>query len=99
MSNLINSLLINGYLDEQDTESAQGCYVGADRLWEGEMAAEKAIRAEQEKLMYIRNLKTLISEQKDKLAKCSPYHNKKRERIERKISELESKLKHIKNVI
>ena len=96
MSNLINPWLVEGYVDEQDTGSAQGCYIGADTLFEGEMAAEKAIHAEREKLMYIRNLKLSIANLKRQLAQCSVYHHRKRERIENKICELENKLKQIK---
>lgn len=95
MSNLINPWLVEGYVDEQDTRSAQGCYIGADTLFEGEMAAEKAIRAERERLMYIRNLKLSIEDLKRKLAQCSKYHNRKRERIENEINELENKIKQI----
>ena len=95
MSNLINPWLVEGYVDEQDTRSAQGCYIGADTLFEGEMAAEKAIRAERERLMYIRNLKQSIADLKRELAQCSKYHNRKRESIEDKINELENKLKQI----
>ena len=95
MSNLINPWLVEGYVDEQDTGSAQGCYIGADTLFEGEMAAEKAIQAERERLMYIRNLKQSIKDLKCKLAQCSVYHHRKRERIENKICELENKLKQI----
>ena len=97
MSNLINPWLVEGYVDEQDTGSAQGCYVGADTLFEGEMAAEKAIRAERERLIYIRNLKLSIADLKRELAQCSVSHHRKRERIEREIHELEEKLKHINN--
>ena len=95
MSNLINPWLIQGYVDEQDTGSAQGCYIGADTLFEGEMAAEKAIREQREKWIYIRNLKLSIADLKRKLAQCSKYHNRKRESIENKINELENKLKQI----
>ena len=97
MSNIINPLLVDGYVDEQDTESAQGCYIGADTLFEGEMAAEKAIRAERERLMYIRNLKQSIADLKRELAQCSVSHHRKRERIESEIRGLEEKLKHINN--
>lgn len=97
MSNLINPLLVKGYIDEQDTGSAQGCYIGADTLFEGEQAAEKAIRAERERLMYIRNLKQSIADLKRELTQCSVYHHRKRERIESEIRELEEKLKHINN--
>ena len=97
MSNLINPWLVEGYIDEQDTGSAQGCYIGADTLFEGEMAAEKAIREERERLMYIRNLKQSIADLKRELAQCSEYHHRKRERIEREIRELEEELKHINN--
>ena len=95
MSNLINPWLIQGYVDEQDTGSAQGCYIGTDTLFEGEMAAEKAIREQREKWIYIRNLKLSIADLKRKLAQCSKYHNRKRESIENKINELENKLKQI----
>ena len=95
MSNLINPWLVEGYVDEQDTGSAQGCYIGADTLFEGEMAAEKAIQAERKKLIYIRNLKLSIEDLKRKLAQCSKYHNRKRESIENEINELENKLKQI----
>ena len=95
MSNLINPWLVEGYVDEQDTRSAQGCYIGADTLFEGEMAAEKAIQAERKRLIYIRNLKQSIKDLKCELAQCSKYHNRKRERIENKINELENKLKQI----
>lgn len=95
MSNLINPWLVEGYVDEQDTGSAQGCYIGADTLFDGEMAAEKAIRAERERLMYIRNFKLSIANLKRELAQCSVYHHRKRERIENKINELENKLKQI----
>ena len=93
MSNFINPWLVEGYIDEQDTASAQGCYIGADTLFEGEIAAEKAIQAERERLMYIRNLKLSIADLKRELAQCSVYHHRKRERIENKIYELENKLK------
>ena len=93
MSNLINPWLVEGYVDEQDTGSAQGCYIGADTLFEGEMAAEKAIRAERERLIYIQNLKQSIKNLKCELSQCSKYHHRKRERIENKICELENKLK------
>ena len=95
MSNLINPWLVEGYVDEQDTRSAQGCYIGADTLFEGEMAAEKAIQAERKRLIYIRNLKQSIKDLKCKLAQCSKYHNRKRESIENEINELENKLKQI----
>lgn len=95
MSNLINPWLVEGYVDEQDTGSAQGCYIGADTLFEGEMAAEKAIQAERERLMYIRNLKQAIEDLKCELTQCSPYHHKKHERIEHNIHELEEQLKRI----
>ena len=95
MSNLINPWLVEGYVDEQDTGSAQGCYIGADTLFEGEMAAEKAIQAERRRLIYIRNLKLSIEDLKRKLAQCSKYHNRKRESIENEINELENKLKQI----
>jgi hypothetical protein len=95
MSNLINPWLVEGYVDEQDTGSAQGCYIGADTLFEGEMAAEKAIQAERERLIYIRNLKQSIKDLKRELAQCSVYHHRKRERIENKICELENELKQI----
>ena len=95
MSNLINPWLVEGYVDEQDTRSAQGCYIGADTLFEGEMAAEKAIQAERRRLIYIRNLKLSIEDLKRKLAQCSKYHNRKRESIENEINELENKLKQI----
>jgi len=97
MSNLINPWLVEGYVDEQDAESAQGCYIGADTLFEGEMAAEKAIRAERERLMCIRNLKRSIVDLKRELTQCSVYHYRKRERIEREVRELEEELKHINN--
>ena len=93
MSNLINPWLVEGYVDEQDTGSAQGCYIGADTLFEGEMAAEKAIQAERERLVYIRNLKLSIADLRRELAQCSVYHHRKRERIENKIFDLENKLK------
>ena len=95
MSNLINPWLVEGYVDEQDTRSAQGCYIGADILFEGEMAAEKAIQAERRRLIYIRNLKLSIEDLKRKLAQCSKYHNRKRKSIEDEINELENKLKQI----
>ena len=95
MSNLINPWLVEGYVDEQDTRSAQGCYIGADILFEGEMAAEKAIQAERKRLIYIRNLKLSIEDLKRKLAQCSKYHNRKRESIENEINELENELKQI----
>jgi hypothetical protein len=95
MSNFINPWLVEGYVDEQDTASAQGCYVGADTLFEGEMAADKAIRAQREKWIHIRNLKLSIADLKRKLAQCSKYHNRKRESIENEINELENKLKQI----
>ena len=95
MSNLINPWLVEGYVDEQDTGSAQGCYIGADTLFEGEMAADKAIREQREKWIYIRNLKFSIADLKRKLAQCSVYHHRKRESIENKINELENKLKQI----
>ena len=97
MSNLINPWLVEGYIDEQDTASAQGCYIGDDTLFEGEMAAEKAIQEERERLIYIRNIKQSIKDLKFELTQCSEYHHRKRERIERKICELEEKLKHINN--
>ena len=95
MSNLINPWLVEGYVDEQDTGSAQGCYIGADILFEGEMAAEKAIQAERRRLIYIRNLKLSIEDLKCELAQCSKYHNRKRKSIEDEINELENKLKQI----
>ena len=95
MSNLINPWFVEGYVDEQDTASAQGCYIGEDALFEGEMAAEKAIRAEREKLIYIRQIKSSIAQLKCELEKCSAHHHRKRERIENKIYELENKLKQI----
>ena len=95
MSNLINPWLVEGYVDEQDTRSAQGCYIGADTLFEGEMAAEKAIQAERKRLIYIRNLKLSIADLKRELAQCSKYHNRKRKSIEDEINELENKLKQI----
>lgn len=95
MSNLINPWLVEGYVDEQDTGSAQGCYIGADTLFEGEMAAEKAIRTQREKWIHIRNLKQSIKDLKRELAQCSVYHHRKRERIENKICELEEQLKQI----
>lgn len=95
MSNFINPWLVEGYVDEQDTGSAQGCYIGADTLFEGEMAADKAIRAQREKWIYIRNLKLSIADLKRKLAQCSKYHNRKRESIENEINELENELKQI----
>lgn len=97
MSNFINPWLVEGYVDEQDTESVQGFYIGEDPLWEGEIAAEKAIQEERERLIYIRNLKQSIKDLKCELARCSEYHHRKRERIESKICELEEKLKHINN--
>lgn len=97
MSNLINPWLVEGYVDEQDTGSVQGCYTGADTLFEGEMAAEKAIREERERLMYIRNLKQSIADLKRELAQCSVSHHRKRERIESEIRELEEKLKYTNN--
>ena len=96
MSNLINPWLVEGYVDEQDTGSAQGCYIGADTLFEGEMAADKAIREQREKWIHIRNLKFSIADLKRKLAQCSKYHNRKRKSIEDEINELENKLKQIK---
>ena len=95
MSNLINPLLVEGYVDEQDTASAQGCYIGGDALFEGEMAAEKAIHAQREKWIYIRNIKLSIADLKRKLAQCSKYHNRKRERIANQIKTLENELKQI----
>ena len=95
MSNLINPLLVEGYVDEQDTRSAQGCYIGGDALFEGEMAAEIAIHAQREKWIYIRNLKLSIVDLKRKLAQCSKYHNRKRERIANQIKTLENELKRI----
>ena len=95
MSNLINPWLVEGYVDEQDTGSAQGCYIGADTLFEGEMAAEKAIQSERKRLIYIRNLKLSIADLKRELAQCSKYHNRKRKSIEDEINELENKLKQI----
>ena len=95
MSNLINPWLVEGYVDEQDTASAQGCYIGEDALFEGEMAAEKAILAERKRLIYIRNLKQSIKDLKCELAQCSKYHNRKRKSIENKINELENELKQI----
>ena len=95
MSNLINPWLVEGYVDEQDTRSAQGCYIGADTLFEGEMAADKAIRERREKWIYMRNLKFSIADLKRKLAQCSKYHNRKRESIANEINELENKLKQI----
>ena len=95
MSNLINPWLVEGYVDEQDTASVQGCYIGEDALFEGEMAADKAIRAQREKWINIRNLKLSIADLKRKLAQCSVYHHRKRERIENKINELENELNQI----
>jgi hypothetical protein len=95
MSNLINPWFVKGYVDEQDTASAQGCYIGEDALFEGEMAAEKAIRAEREKLIYIRHIKSSIAQLKCELEKCSERHNKKRERIANQIKRLENELKQI----
>ena len=95
MSNLINPWLVEGYVDEQDTGSAQGCYIGADTLFEGEMAADKAIREQREKWIHIRKLKFSIADLKRKLAQCSKYHNRKRKSIEDEINELENKLKQI----
>ena len=95
MSNLINPWLVEGYVDEQDTGSAQGCYIGDDTLFDGEMAADKAIREQREKWIHIRNLKFSIADLKRKLAQCSKYHNRKRESIENEINELENKLKQI----
>ena len=95
MSNLINPLLVEGYVDEQDTRSAQGCYIGGDALFEGEMAAEIAIHAQREKWVYIRNLKLSIADLKRKLAQCSKYHNRKHKSIDDKINELENELNQI----
>ena len=95
MSNFINPWLVEGYVDEQDTASAQGCYIGNDALFEGEMAAEIAIHAQREKWIYVRNLKLSIADLKRKLAQCSKYHNRKRERIENEINKLENELKQL----
>ena len=95
MSNFINPWLVEGYVDEQDTGSAQGCYIGEDALFEGEMAAEKAIRAEREKLIYIRHIKSSIAQLKCELEKCSVHHHRKRERIASQIKTLEKELKQI----
>ena len=95
MSNFINPWFVEGYVDEQDTASAQGCYIGEDALFEGEMAAEKAICAEREKLIYIRHIKSSITQLKCELEKCSTYHHRKRERIASQIKTLENELKQI----
>lgn len=95
MSNLINPWFVEGYVDEQDTASAQGCYIGEDALFEGEMAAEKAILAEREKLIYIRQIKSSIAQLKCELEKCSAHHHRKRERIASQIKTLEKELKQI----
>ena len=95
MSNFINPWLVEGYVDEQDTGSAQGCYIGEDALFEGEMAAEKAIQAERKRLIYIRNLKQSIKDLKCELAQCSVYHHRKRKRIANQIKRLENELKQI----
>ena len=95
MSNFINPWLVEGYVDEQDTTSVQGCYIGEDALFEGEMAADKAIRAQREKWIHIRNLKLSIADLKRKLAQCSKYHNRKRKSIEDKINGLENELNQI----
>jgi hypothetical protein len=96
MSKLINPWLVDGYVDEQDASSAQGCYVGADVLWEGELAAEKAIRKERERLLKIKSIKDSISRLVDELCEYNPRHRKKRKHIEQQISELEKELQQIK---
>ena len=99
MSRLINPWLVEGYVDEQDASSAQGCYVGADVLLEGELAAEKAIRKERERLLMIKSSKDSISRLADELCEYDPRHrkkSKKRKNIEQQISELEKELQQIK---
>lgn len=95
MGNLINPWLVEGYVDEQDTSSAQGCYIGADILWEGEEAADKALKAERERLSQIRNLKILLSNLEEELIDCSPHHYRKRERLEKRIAKLKRELELI----
>lgn len=45
MGHLINPLLVDGYMDGQPSESAQGCFTGSD-YWQAEQDADDALRTE-----------------------------------------------------
>ena len=88
MSNLINPLLVDGYIDEQHTQSVQGCYTGSD-YWEAECQADKALEAE--RIMRARRAalkQELEQREADMRAAVQRGHNRKAAYLQERITEI-----------
>lgn len=91
MSNMINPLFIDDYIDECMNESVQGCFVGTD-YWDAERQADKALEREREFFRYVRSLNETLHNTEIELARCKPEHKHKRKRIEDRINDIKEKL-------
>lgn len=92
MSNFINPLLVDGYVDDFVSESVQGCYIG-DSYWDAERLADESIKRERNTLAYIKRLKMSIHDLKWELEGCKPHQNRRKECLGQQISKLETELK------
>lgn len=96
MSHLINPLLVDSYIDEQPSQSVQGCFQGSD-YWEAERNADKAIQARNEKWLQIRLLKQELEQCKNELPiEQQRGHRRKAERLQSRIEEIQNILSRVK---
>jgi len=91
MSNMINPLFIDDYIDECIDESAQGCFVGTD-YWDAERQADKALEREREFFRYVHSLNERLHDVEIKLARCKPEYKRKRKSLEDEINDIKEEL-------
>ena len=93
MSNFINPLLVPSYIDDETTESVQGCYVGSD-YFEPEIACDIALAREREQRRYVAQLKKELEWYTAELdAAIQRKHNRKAESLRERIERIKDELK------
>lgn len=92
MSHLVNPFLVHGYVDENDTSSAQGCVIG-DNFSEIEKDAERAVQEQRMQIYHTGRILKEYREIDDRIAEAV------RKRWKRKLAELIERKEELKNFL
>jgi len=99
MSHLVNPLLLDDFLDEEPSQSAQGCFQGSD-YWEEERRADAVLKAERAVRAEILWLRRSIAHLEEELAEAKKKgHNRVAASIEAQIKRKKNELSNLPPLI
>ena len=99
MTHLVNPVLVDGFLDDEPSQSAQGCFTGSD-YWDAEERTDEILFAERVVRGEITWRRRTISYLEEELATAKEKgYTRKAERIEEQIKMHKNKLSQLPPLI